>query len=75
MNMNMNMKSSETQAEREKTRGFCFPTVTNKIVKADDAAIPSHLWNDRIALGLQELRKELRKTRLSLMILPTSAIA
>jgi len=54
------MKTSETRDEGEKTQGFS--TVIDKAVKADDAAIPLHLWNDRIALGLQEMRKANNET-------------
>jgi len=53
LDLHKNMKSSETQDEGERTQGFSI--VTDKAVKADDAVIPLHLWNDRIALGLQEL--------------------
>lgn len=33
-------------------------TVTAKAVKSDNAAVPVHLWNDRIAVKLQDLWKE-----------------
>ena len=55
-----NMRASETQEEMGDTQGFS--TVTDKAVKADDAAIPLHLWNDRIAKGLQEMRSANNET-------------
>ena len=35
-----------------------FSTVTEKAVKSDDAAVPEHLWNDRVAVGLRDMRKK-----------------
>ena len=39
-----------------------FSTVTDKAVKSNDASIPVHLWNDRIALGLQAMREKENET-------------
>ena len=59
-NLHGNMQKTDTQEVVEETK--VFSTVTDKSVKSGDASIPVHLWNDRIALGLQDLRKEENKT-------------
>ena len=54
------MNQANSQATVEENIGLS--TVTDKAVKSDDASIPVHLWNDRIALGLQAIREKENKT-------------
>jgi len=57
--LHKNMNQANPQATVEETTGFS--TVTDKAVKSDDASIPTHLWDDRIAIGLQAMRENENK--------------
>ena len=57
LHRNMNQVNSPSIVEAK----IGLSTVTDKAVKSDDASIPVHLWNDRIAVGLQSMREKEKK--------------